>query len=320
MSPEEIEKFDLLMENSEEFRTEVNKTKRIFYLLDNLESQKEIKVEAAWEKLNRKIYQNYNRLRIFNIAKNVAAILLPFFLLYYFVAEPYIKHEESYEIITLYSAPGIVTKTILPDGSEVWLNSKSELSYPSKFKSNERTVQLLGEAYFKVEADDKNVFNVITPNKTVISAYGTEFNVNAYEDNPINIITLASGNVTLNTNEHKKILMPGQKALVDQQNNTIELKIADTYVETAWKDGKLVFRRENINYIADRLAKKFGVLIQVQGDISKNYQFTATFTDESLEDILELLKLSSSIDYSISHRKKLSNNTYSQKIVTLICK
>ena len=70
------------------------------------------------------------------------------------------------------------------------------------------------------------------------------------------------------------------------------------------------------NYIA----RKFGVIIQVEGNITNDHQFTATFTNESLEDILELLRLSTSIDYSISKQEKLPNETFSQRIVTLICK
>lgn len=313
--------YDLLMDSSLEFAEKVNQIKKTYHLFDNLEKQKNIQTEVAWQKLSRKI-RFYNSKRIiWNVTRTAAAILLPLFLLQQYVIQPLLK-ETPQEIITLHSAPGIVTKAVLPDGSEVWLNSQSELSYPRQFTGKERTVQLMGEAYFKVISDKKNRFNVITPDKSVVSAYGTEFNVNAYEEDLQHTITLSRGNidVSLDNFSEKQILRPGQKAIIDPLTKTLNVSVADTYVETAWKDGKMVFRRENIKNIAEKLARKFGVIIQVQGNISKDYQFTATFTDESLEDILELLKLSSSIDYSITSQKKLPNDTFSQRTVILICK
>ena len=92
---------------------------------------------------------------------------------------------------------------------------------------------------------------------------------------------------------------------------------ADTYVETAWKDGKMVFRREKLETITQRLSRKFGVIIQLEDDILKDYEYTATFTDETLEDILDLLKRSAPITYSISRQEQQENNTFSQRIVTI---
>mgnify|MGYP002224223255 CR=1 FL=1 len=68
----------------------------------------------------------------------------------------------------------------------------------------------------------------------------------------------------------------------------MEVVGADTYVETAWKDGKMVFRREKLEIIAQKLSRKFGVVIQLEDDTLKNYEYTATFTDETLEDIFGL--------------------------------
>lgn len=180
----------------------------------------------------------------------------------------------------------------------------------------------MGEAYFKVDSYDKNRFNVITQDNTVVSAYGTEFNVNAYNEDSQFTITLADGNVaiSLDNQTEDQTLMPGQKAIIDPKYKSLSVANADTYVETAWKDGKMVFRRENIGNIATRLSRKFGVRIEVKGNVTEDYQLTATFTTESLEDILELLKLSASIDYSITKQKKLDDETFSQKVVTIVCK
>ena len=321
LSDKEMKECDILVNSSSDFAEKVNQIKEIYHLFDNLEAQKKIDIESAWRKTDKKIKRDKTKKSIWNFTRNTAAILLPLFLLLQYVVQPLLTESSQQEIITLYSAPGVITKTLLPDGSEVWINAQSELSYPRKFTGNDRTVKLMGEAYFKVVSDKKNRFNVITPDETVVSAFGTEFNVNAYNQDSEYIITLAKGSVDvlLSNLEEKKTLKPGQKAIVGQDTKALKIAAADTYAETAWKDGKIVFRREDIKNIAEKISRKFGVAIQVEGDVTKDYQFTATFTDESLEDILELLKLSSSIDYSISKQQRLSNDTFSQKVVTLLC-
>lgn len=321
LSDSEMKECDILMDSSSSyFSLEVNEMRKTYHFLDNLEAQKDIETKVAWEKVYRKIKVDKGKRILWNLLRNTAAILLPLLLLHQFVIQP-LFNETSEEIITLHSAPGTITKAVLSDGSEVWLNSQSELIYPRIFTGKERVVKLTGEAYFKVVSDKRNRFNVETIDKTIISAYGTEFNVNAYTEDASHIITLTKGSidVSLDNLSDKQILKYGQKAIVDPHSKTLKVSAADTYVETAWKDGKMVFRRENIKNIADKLARKFGVEIRVEGNVSKDYQFTATFTNESLEDILELLKLSSSIHYTISRQEKLPNETFSNRIVTLIC-
>jgi ferric-dicitrate binding protein FerR (iron transport regulator) len=92
---------------------------------------------------------------------------------------------------------------------------------------------------------------------------------------------------------------------------------ADTYVETAWKDGKMVFRREKLEKIAEKLSRKFGVNIRLEGEKLKEYEYTATFTDETLEDILDLLKRSAPITYSMPKRKQLDNETFTRREVII---
>ncbi len=224
------------------------------------------------------------------------------------------------EMITLSSAPGIVTKVILPDGSEVWLNAQSELTYPVRFTGKERRVELSGEAYFKVVADRQNRFNVVTSDSIIVSAYGTEFNVNAYPNESEYQVTLAEGSVDVTVETERSVtteLSVGQKIVLSRSTGQISVMEADTYVDTAWKDGKMVFRRENLEVIVQKLSRKFGVAIHLEGDVLKEYEYTATFTDETLEDILELLKRSAPITYSISNREQLGNDTFSRRVVTI---
>lgn len=290
-------------------------------LLENYEKQKTIDAVADWEQLRKRITSDRNRRLFFNYLRNTAAILLPLFLVYQYTLYPILKKSGSIvETITVTSAPGMVTKTILPDGSEVWLNALSSLTYPQRFTEKERRVQLSGEAYFKVTSDKKHRFNVETPKKMVVSAYGTEFNVNAYENEASHEVTLASGQVEVSSEIGSKVtetLVVDEKAILQVKTGNIHVVTADTYVETAWKDGKMVFRREKLDKIVTRLSRKFGVDIHLEGDRLKGYEYTATFTDETLEDILDLLKRSAPITYSISKQKQLNNETFTRREVII---
>lgn len=318
LSDDAIWEFDTLMLSSPEFRKKVKQVKAIYDLSERLRKQKRIDSSKAWDKLSRRITFNSFRVKVWNITRTAAAVLLPLFLLHQFVIQPMLKTTPS-EMITLASAPGMVTKAVLPDGSEVWLNAQSELTYPRRFTRKERTVRLSGEAYFKVVADQKNRFNVMMPGDITVSAFGTEFNIHAYHDEPDYQVTLARGDIEVEAvrSMQKEILVAGQKAVLTPQTGEMYIMQADTYVETAWKDGKMVFRREKLETITQKFSRKFGVIIQLEDDILKDYEYTATFTDETLEDILDLLKRSAPITYSISRQEQQENNTFSQRIVTI---
>ena len=299
---------------------ETENTDSLHSLLEDYEKQKTIDAAADWEKLRKRIAFDRNRRLFFNYLRNTAAILLPLFLAYQYLLYPILNESRHpKETIMVTSAPGMVTKTILPDGSEVWLNAMSSLTYPQRFTEKERTVQLSGEGYFKVVSDEKHRFNVETADGVKISAYGTEFNVNAYPSEPHYEVTLAKGNVEVYARESPKqeILSVGEKAVISALTGDISVSPADTYVETAWKDGKMVFRREKLDKIAEKLSRKFGVDIRLEGDSLKEYEYTATFTDETLEDILDLLKRSAPITYTISKQKQLSNETFTRREVII---
>src|SRR5690554_5361225 len=316
--PDDITReYDALMLSSPEFRQAVEQIKNLYNLSDNLRKQKEVDASSGWNKVSRRIKRATFREKAWNFTRSAAAILLPLFLLHQFVVQPMLERIPA-EMITLSSAPGIVTKAVLPDGSEVWLNAQSELTYPARFTRKGRTVHLSGEAYFKVVADQKNRFNVMMPGDISVSAFGTEFNVNAYREEPGYHVTLARGNIEVETGRSmKKELLAGHKVVLTPRTGEMVIVQADTYVETAWKDGKMVFRREKLETITQKLSRKFGVIIQLEDDILKDYEYTATFTDETLEDILDLLKRSAPITYSISRQEQRDNNTFTRRIVTI---
>ena len=320
LSPEEIFRMDLRLQESAEFRKKFNEISRVYFLSDNLQKQRSIDTSTAWNKLSRRIGFAVFRQKLWNITRTAAAVLLPLFLLYQYALQPALhKSEHENETVTIVSAPGVVTRTILPDGTEVWLNAHSTLTYPQRFAHNERTVQLSGEAYFKVVSDKKHRFNVKTSNRMTVSAYGTEFNVNAYASENSHEVTLAKGNIEVSAGNSQTAekLIAGEKAIIAAKTGEISVSPTDTYVETAWKDGKMVFRREKLDKIIEKLSRKFGVTIYLQGEKLKEYEYTATFTDETLEDILDLLQRSAPITYAISKQKQLENETFTRREVII---
>ncbi len=319
LSDKERRAFEYRISLSPELRQKTLDTAKLWHLSENWQKQQKVDSKAAWKRLSRKITRPAFKRRLWNTSRTAAAILLPLFLIYHYVFTPLLESQRYEETVTVTSVPGMVVKTILPDGSEVWLNAQSTLTYPSRFTKKKRTVNLAGEAYFKVTSDKKNRFTVITPKGMTVSAYGTEFNVNAHPTDTCHEVTLARGNVDISSDKALThiSLNAGEKALFHTSNRTMHKQPADTYVETSWKDGKMVFRRQRLDYIADKLSRKYGATIVLEGDKLKDYIYTATFTDESLEDILDLLKRSAPIDYTVSKPRQRNNHTYTQRKVII---
>jgi len=322
LSADEKRDFELELQHSPELKKKFDEIARIYTLSENLIQQREINTQAAWSQLYRRITRGKTMHAIWNFTRTAAAILLPLFLMYQYFLLPEINRNKIQQTITVTSAPGMVTKTVLPDGSEVWLNAESSLTYPVKFTHKTRTVKLAGEAYFKVSSDKKHRFDVITPHRITVSAYGTEFNVNSYTSANRYEVTLAKGRVDVSSGVSKRIetLAPGEKAIVEAINGNMKVVSADTYAETAWKDGKMVFRRERFETITEKLSRKFGVNIQLESEKLREYTFTATFTDESLDEILYLLTRSTPITYTISNPQQLNDSTYTKRTIKITTK
>lgn len=319
LSAEEAQAFKQELDSSSELKEQVRQVRFVLSLSENLEQQRLIDTETGWKIISAKLKRDRLKVRLWHLLRVASVILLPLFLCYQYVLIPFIDSHKEQKMIAVVCAPGMTIKTILPDGSEVWLNSQSELRYPQKMNGKQRNVYLKGEAFFNVEADKTKRFNVITAKGITVSAYGTKFNVNAYSDTPFYDITLARGHVEITDQFHKvpTQLKPGEKATVDLLSQMIKVNNSDVYPDTAWIAGKLVFRKEKLENIALRLSHKFGVAIIIENEKLKTNEITATFRDENLDQILNLLKQSSSFEYKMEDRKPLSTNSYSPRVVRI---
>jgi transmembrane sensor len=212
---------------------------------------------------------------------------------------------------------GVRTRFQLPDGSTGFLNSGSTLKYPVQF-TTERSVELTGEAFFDVVHNKKIPFYVNTKNLN-IKVLGTTFDVIANEDEKIEEIVLQTGKVDVSTKDGKKLasLLPDEQLILDIENQTFSKTevIASQY--TTWKEGKLVFRNENMQQVALRLSRWYNADVVVGDKLLDNYTFHATFIDEPLEEVLKLISITTPISYNEVKRTADSQGIYEKRKVIL---
>src|SRR5665213_1915814 len=147
---------------------------------------------------------------------------------------------------------------VLADGTKVWLNSSSSITYPVTFNGKEKRVSITGEAYFEVVHNAAQPFRVAVSGQTV-EDIGTEFNINAYDDEPVIKTTLINGSVRVTKGSHKAILKPGQAAITTLQQDNIQVKDADIEEAAAWKNGQTLFDDEDIQTIMRQVSRWYDV-------------------------------------------------------------
>jgi transmembrane sensor len=198
---------------------------------------------------------------------------------------------------------GQKSKLILPDGTNAWLNSGTILRYSNKFGNKERNIDLEGEAYFEVTSNKKLPF-IVNTTDIRIQVFGTSFNVMSYNDDKIVEITLKEGNVLIEvlSNNKKTYLKPGEKAIYHKDSDKLEIINVDARISTAWKENVLQFDNENFSEIISKLERWYDVDITVEGKDSIEDRFTMTIKTESLKEVLELIKRTTPIKYTIKER------------------
>lgn len=194
------------------------------------------------------------------------------------------------------------TRTVrLPDGTSVTLNHYSSLSYPERFKSDNREVELSGEAYFEVSKDPKHPFIVQT--ETIdVQVLGTHFNVDAYPDNPDVKTTLLTGSVAVSNknNSVRMVLKPNEAAIYNKVEQKLTRKVLENAGdEISWRHGEFIFDDLPLQEIARELSNSFGTTIHIADSTLRNYRITARFRNgEDLDAILSVLHNAGYFNYS----------------------
>lgn len=194
------------------------------------------------------------------------------------------------------------SKVILPDSSSVILNAGSSVTYyPGDFNKTDRKISLIGEALFDIHRDEKKAF-IVSSGNIKIKVLGTKFNVRDYSDEKNLIVSLISGSVKIDTDEDKTIcrLEPLSEAVLNKKDNSMEIIPFDPVNVAGWSNGELRFRQSTVYDLCKALERRFRCSVIIKNKKINNRIVTGRFTDnESLTDILDILKISFDINYKI---------------------
>jgi transmembrane sensor len=206
----------------------------------------------------------------------------------------------------------------LPDSTKGMLNSGSKLTYSIPFSSN-RKVALEGEAWFDVKHDAANPFEIIAGNSN-LKVLGTSFNISAYPAENYIEVVLAHGKVEFSDNENSsRVTMFPSERLIYHNGNIIK-SVTDPAKYNSWTEGKLVFRGDLMAEVGRRIERWYNVKFELADRELEKYSFRGTFVDDSLDEVLTLLSMTSPIRYKITPRKIMSDGTYEKEKVTIYLK
>lgn len=199
---------------------------------------------------------------------------------------------------------GQMSNVTLPDGTLVLLNSGSSVSYGSDFSSGNRKVELSGEAFFDVYSDKERPF-VVQSELLDIRVYGTTFNVHAYPEDKIFNVTLVEGSIGVldkNGNEISS-LKPGENAFLDEHNSQLVISRVNTEMYVSWREGLISFRDEKLEDVAKKIERWYNVEIEIQNEkLAKERYLGTILKNKPIDQILEVLKLTTSLEYEIITR------------------
>lgn len=306
----------------------------------------EIKQSDINKRGNQQTFRSIKARRIVLTALSMAAVfIIAFFLGTLFSISG--KNNSSGPVIAInyneIKAPfGSKSEIILPDGTQVMLNAGSILKYRTDYNISNRDLVLVGEAYFKV-AKNIGLPLYVAAGSISIKAVGTEFNVKAYDEEGIIETTLIEGKVEITQfgqnkdNNQFLDLNPNQKAVyikdidsftvekargIDSvgvipaktiyENILISPKV-DVNQVVAWTYGKLILRGENLENICVELQRKYDVKILFKDEEIKKYRFSGVLLDETLEQVLNVIKLTAPIKYSLEGKTVYMNSDKEQK-------
>jgi ferric-dicitrate binding protein FerR (iron transport regulator) len=208
-------------------------------------------------------------------------------------------HSVSWNTVT--TARGNQYQLVLPDGSKVWLNAESSIRFPTAFAGEERKVIITGEAYFEVKHNSRMPFLVMA-NGIEVHDLGTQFNVNAYNNEPVINTTLIEGSVKIVKGLNTSLLKPGQQAQVNNEGNIKLVKDADVEAAMAWKNGQFMFQGNNIQSVMRQLERWYDVEVSYSGNISKEEFVGAISRFENISQVLTMLEKTRTVSFEIKGR------------------
>jgi ferric-dicitrate binding protein FerR (iron transport regulator) len=298
---------------------------------ESMKTESDVDYDRIFQSIRKLIAEQQTNTRKMNVRFNwirVAALIVIAFImggtLSYFLVTPKVKPAESFCEVT---APlGSTSEIVLPDSSRVWLNAGSKLKYSTSFNQKDRMLYLEGEGYFKV-AKNKQLPFVVDAFGFEVKAVGTEFNVKAYQEDAIIETTMVEGKVTLQHSSEDILdgvyLTPNQKATFYKKEEYVTVEVLKKIEEkkeelnyipehrlviapridpksiVSWKENRLIIEREQLGDLAEKLSRKYNFNFEFRSEDIKHFSFTGTLEDETLQQVMNAIKITSPIDYEI---------------------
>lgn len=283
------------------------------YVASTLDSLSDMDVNLQFQRFSSK----KSKKRRYYYTAIAASIVVPFMMWYMFTSFPDNNSiVDTTEIFTTTITTKHVTtnhggyKTVvLPDGSTIVLNVNSSLTYPNTFTDSIRKVTLIGEAFFDIKRDVTRPF-IVTTDHINIRVLGTSFNVKSYPKDEKIETTLVTGKVEVFQQQIEKpiVLEPSQRAIFDKEKNNIKVDRVDSKNIVAWQEGKLIFDKTPLKQVVLDLNRKYNVEFVIKSDSLLQYKYTGEFDNLTLKEVLELLKISSPINYKYVNNKVMLNS------------
>lgn len=302
--PEEMKEVDQWITADQANADWLFEMERIWSLKDQLRFSDQQEIEMAYERFMSGLQEKDREVKTIrkhpvylSWIKYAAVILLVGLLstnLYFLV-------KEKPSAMNMVEVPnGQRASLTLSDGTKVWLNSHSKLTYPAQFSSKNRDVKLEGEGFFEVVRNEKAPF-VVHADLLQVKVLGTKFNVRVYEEAPSSI-TLAEGKVEVatNDNEHKVTLRPNEQVVYSKENGLAVNKSVNASLIKSWTVGEAAYVNERLSDIVVDLERRFDVHITVKDQDLNSELFTSRFKETAtIDQVLTLLKDTRRLDYTI---------------------
>jgi transmembrane sensor len=209
------------------------------------------------------------------------------------------NNDESSTALNVLDVPrGKQFQLALPDGSKVWLNAQSKLSFPTRFGKKERVVKLTGEAYFEVAHAANWPFKVETEQQTV-QVLGTKFNISAYPENHQTVTTLATGSVKVFDERSYQLLVPGQMAVKAEEKPGFTITSVDVDDLLAWRSGILVFKDADVTELMRTIRRTFNVEVEVDEHVKEQHFGGSYHISKGLPNLLKNLEQTNVIHFKV---------------------
>lgn len=208
--------------------------------------------------------------------------------------------ENSFAEIVMEAPLGSLSKVVLPDSTEVWLNSGSRISYSQGFGVKDRKLKMTGEGFFSVSKNPDMPFSISTEG-LVVEVLGTKFDLRNYSDDKEAYVSLEEGRVSLENlicKSELRYLEPNQKMILDKSSGVMEISGSEAENASQWVKGNLFFDEELLTDIVRELERAYNVSIVIGNEELRNYRFYGNFVqkDQTIDEVLSILSATQKIN------------------------